>query len=58
MASAPGYRSTASDTTGSASGTWTRTRTRRFWESESRFTTTSKRSGATPSGSARPGWVR
>ena len=45
-------------TTGSDSGTCTRTRTRRAWLSDSRLTTTSNRSAVTPSGSRRPGWLR
>ena len=51
----PGRGRRGSGPTGSDSGTWTRTRTRRCGDSESRLTTTSNRSGATPSGSAPAG---
>ena len=57
IASVPGWTSNSVGTVASDSGTWTRTRIRRPAARSRRLVTTSKRSGATPSGNGRPGWV-
>ena len=53
IASVPGWMSNNVGTVGSSSGTWTRTRIRRPCAMSRKLATTSKRSGAMPSGNLR-----